>query len=144
MFGWQLPMKVGPPAAPGANFISTPVMDAGFVMHEVTLMSEAVRMALVTAQIAGGQRVSVLRLRVGKLSSAEPSALRFAFDVVCRGTPAEGARLEIEPIPAVGWCPTCRAEFAGADFVNECPVCHNVSGELRRGRELEIASVEIN
>jgi len=47
-------------------------------------------------------------------------------------------------VPAAGWCATCRAEFACADFFNECPRCHNVSGELRRGRELEIASVEMN
>jgi hydrogenase nickel incorporation protein HypA/HybF len=89
-------------------------------------------------------RVLGLHLRVGTLSGAVPEAMRFAFDVVCRDTIAEGASLEIESVPAACWCAICRKEFECADFVSECPHCHNPSGDLRRGRELEIASVELN
>ena len=106
-------------------------------------MEEAVRMAVETAKTAGASRVLVLRLRVGTLSGAVPEALRFAFDVICHDTMAEGASLEMESVPAAAWCPDCRVEFECADFINECPRCHNPNGELRRGRELEIASVEI-
>ncbi len=113
-------------------------------MHEVSIMAEAVRMAVETARTSGGARVTGLKLRVGTLSGAVPEAMRFAFDVICRGTLAEGAWLEIETVPAACWCAACRAEFACVDLVNECPRCRNVSGELRRGRELEIAAVEIN
>lgn len=113
-------------------------------MHEVALMTEAVRMATESARAAGARRVSVLRLRVGALSGAVPAALEFAWDVVRQNTLAETARLEIEAVPATSWCATCRMEFTGADFFNECPGCRNVSGELRHGRELEIASMEIN
>jgi hydrogenase nickel incorporation protein HypA/HybF len=112
-------------------------------MHEVSIMEDAVRMAVDAAKSAGAGRVLALRLRVGTLSGAVPEALRFAFDVVCRDTMAEGASLEMETVPAAGWCPVCRAEFACKDFINECPRCHNPNGELRRGRELEIASVEV-
>src|ERR1039457_1815653 len=114
------------------------------LMHEVSIMEEAVRMAVDAAKSAGKSRVLALRLRVGTLSGVVPEALRFAFDVVCRDTIAEGASLEMETVPAAGWCPVCRAEFACADLISECPHCHNPNGELRRGRELEIASVEIN
>ena len=113
-------------------------------MHEVSIMAEAVRIAVESAQAAGARRVTGLRLRVGGLSGAVPEAMRFAWDVVCRDTIAGGAWLEIETVPAACWCASCQAEFACTDFFNECPHCHNVSGELRRGRELEIASVEIN
>jgi hydrogenase nickel incorporation protein HypA/HybF len=112
-------------------------------MHEVSIMEEAVRMAVETAKASGAKRLLVLRLRVGALSGAVPEALRFAFDVVCHDTMAEGASLEIESIPAMCWCPGCRAEFEYVDFLSECPRCHQPGGELRRGRELEIASVEI-
>ncbi len=106
-------------------------------------MAEAVRMAEETARAAGRARVVGLKLRIGTLSGAVPEAMRFAFEVVCRGTLAAGARLEIESIPAACWCAACMAEFAGADFFNECPHCHDLSGELRRGRELEITAVEL-
>lgn len=112
-------------------------------MHEVSIMAEAVRMAVESAESAGARRITGLRLRVGTLSGAVPEAMRFAWDVVSGDTIAAGARLEIESVRAAGWCGTCQAEFEGADFFNECPRCHNLSGELRRGRELEIASVEL-
>ncbi len=112
-------------------------------MHEVSIMAEALRLAEDAAKSAGASRVLKLRLRIGSLSGVVPEALRFAFDVVCRGTMAEGASLEIEAVPAACWCATCRTEFECADFFSECPRCHNVSGELRRGRELDIAAVEL-
>jgi hydrogenase nickel incorporation protein HypA/HybF len=111
-------------------------------MHEVAIMTEALRMAEEAARGSGAGRILKLRLRVGSLSGVVPDSLRFAFDVVCKQTLAAGATLEIETVPAAGWCGVCRKEFACADFFNECPRCHNPSGELRRGRELEIAAVE--
>jgi hydrogenase nickel incorporation protein HypA/HybF len=113
-------------------------------MHEVGVMAEALRMAEEAATSAGARRILKLRLRIGSLSGVVPESMRFAFDVVCQETMAEGATLEIESVPAAFWCADCRAEFECADFVNECPRCHNPSGELRRGRELEIAAVEID
>ena len=100
-------------------------------------------MAVETAQSSGAVRVTALRLRVGKLSGAVPEAMQFAWDVVRTGTMAENARLEIESVAPICWCATCQAEFECQDFLNECPGCHNVSGDMRHGRELDIASVEI-
>jgi len=113
-------------------------------MHEVSIMEEAVRLAVDTAKARGADRVLGLRLRVGAMSGVVPEALHFAFDVICRGTIAEGAGLEIETVLAACWCAGCQAEFECADWLNECPRCHDVSGDLRRGRELEIASVEMS
>jgi len=113
-------------------------------MHELSLMEEAVRMAVATARESGGRRVLSLRLRIGEMSGVVPDAMQFAFDIVCRDTIAAGATLEIEPVPATCWCAACEREFPQAELSCECPACHNFSGELRRGRELEIAAVEIS
>lgn len=113
-------------------------------MHEVSIMEEAMQMAVQAAKAAGGRRIVKLQLRIGTMSGVVPEAMRFAFDVVCRNTMAEGATLEMDAVPATCWCAVCEREFPQADLLNECPVCHNLSGELRRGRELEIAAVEIS
>jgi hydrogenase nickel incorporation protein HypA/HybF len=112
-------------------------------MHEVSIMTEAVRMAVESAQAAGARRITGLRLRVGALSGAVPEALQFAWEVVSEGTMAAGARLEIETVPATAWCARCAVEFTPRKTITECPQCHEISRELRRGRELEFASVEI-
>lgn len=106
-------------------------------------MTEAVRMAAESAHAAGAKRVTALRLRIGALSGVVPAAMQFAWEVVRRDTPLAAARLEIETVGAACWCATCRAEFASGEFLSECPRCHDLSGDLRRGRELEIAAVEL-
>jgi len=113
-------------------------------MHEVGIMSEAVRMAIETAKSSGASRVHGLRLRIGAMSGVVPDAMRFAFDMCCQGTIAEGATLEIDSIPAACWCAACAAEFECEDFINECPRCQALSGDLRHGRELDLASVEFS
>ena len=113
-------------------------------LHEVGIMQEAVRLAVEKAKASGANRVHALRLRVGALSGVVPDALHFAFDLLCRGTMAEGATLEVESVPARCWCATCEAEFEVEDFFSECPRCHVLSNVWRGGRELEIASVEIS
>jgi hydrogenase nickel incorporation protein HypA/HybF len=112
-------------------------------MHEVAIMEEAVKMAVDAARSAGGKRVLRLQLRVGRFSGVVPEAMRFAFEIVCHETIAAGATLEIESVPAACWCPMCRVEFDCSDLVCMCPVCRGVSSDLRRGRELEIAAVDV-
>jgi hydrogenase nickel incorporation protein HypA/HybF len=50
----------------------------------------------------------------------------------------------IEEVPAVGWCADCAAEFSATDLHYECPRCHQPSGDLLRGKEMELASLEIS
>jgi len=107
-------------------------------------MQEAVRLALESAQAAGAQHIHRLALRVGALSGAVPDALRFAFPLVCAGTIAQGATLDIESVPAAGWCGYCQAEYRCEDYLSECPRCRQISAELRRGTELELAAVEVS
>lgn len=99
-------------------------------------------MATESAQANGATCISGLRLRVGKLSGAVPEAMQFAWDVVRRGTIAADAWLEIESVPAAAWCQVCQSEFECVDFFVECPCCHHPANELRRGRELEVTSIE--
>lgn len=112
-------------------------------MHEVGLMTEAVRIALEEARARGARRITVLRLRVGTLSGVVPEALVFAFDLVTAGTAAEGARLEVEQVPALWWCRACEQEFSVEDPWPVCPQCGGARAELRQGRELEIASMDL-
>ena len=106
-------------------------------------MAEAVRLAAESARTAGARRITALRLRVGKLSGAVPEAMMFAWDIVRQDTLAADATLTIETVAAACWCVSCQAEFMCEDFISECPRCHDYNGKLLRGRELEIAAMEL-
>jgi hydrogenase nickel incorporation protein HypA/HybF len=114
-------------------------------MHEVGIMESA--LALVAEQVCErrASRVERVVLRIGALAGVELDALRFAFDVVSRGTVAAGATLDIEAVPAASYCPACCREFEIASgFIFVCPFCRELCGEVRRGRELELSRIELS
>jgi hydrogenase nickel incorporation protein HypA/HybF len=106
-------------------------------------MQNALTLALEETRKAGAKRVCAVRLRIGALSGVVPEALQFAFEALAPGTAAEGAELAIEQVPARFWCDPCAQEFTAEDLFSDCPVCTTPSRELRAGREMEIASLEI-
>jgi hydrogenase nickel incorporation protein HypA/HybF len=106
-------------------------------------MQSALSEVLNQARQAGASRVHNIRLRIGALSGVVPDALQFAFEALADGTPAEGAVLIIEPVPARFWCEPCDRDFEANGLFAECPECHTLSGKLRAGREMELASMEI-
>ncbi len=107
-------------------------------------MHETIALAVRRAHEAGAHRILEIRLRVGALSGVVPEALEFAFELLRAGTLAESARLQIVPVPATCWCASCQDEFGVPDLIAECPRCGQPSAELRRGRELELDSLEID
>jgi hydrogenase nickel incorporation protein HypA/HybF len=113
-------------------------------MHEVGIMENTLAMALKRAAEEGAHRIHRLTMRIGPLSGVVPEALEFAFDVLRRGTIAEGATLDVERVPIICFCSTCRFEFQPDDVFCECPRCHNPSAMVHQGRELELASVEVS
>lgn len=108
-------------------------------------MESAVGAALAQAQAHRATRVHRIVLRIGALSGVEPDALHFAFDVVTRGTAAEGAELQVDTVPARARCPDCREEF-GVDggYIFTCPRCRRLCGEILQGRELELSRLEMS
>ena len=112
-------------------------------MHELSIMDSALNLALEQAEKAGARRIHEVRLRIGALSGVVPEALHFAFEALATGTAAEGGRLVIEDVPARFWCTACAREFQSDNMLAECPGCHQPSGELRAGREMEVTSLEI-
>jgi hydrogenase nickel incorporation protein HypA/HybF len=112
-------------------------------MHELSIMQSALAQVLEEANRAGANRVEEIRLRIGVLSGVVPDALQFAFETLAEGTSAEHAALTIESVPARFWCAACEREFEADRMFAECPACHAPSGELRSGREMELASLEV-
>jgi len=113
-------------------------------MHEFGIMAAALETAAQKTRAAGATQIHRLKLRVGKLSGVVPEALRFAFEALKDQSLAAQAELEIVEVPAGCWCADCAAEFDTAEGRYECPRCHQPSGDLRRGKEMELASLEIS
>ncbi len=121
-------------------------MITNYTMHEMGIMESALTLVRCHAEENKARRVSRIVLRIGALAGVEPESLRFAFDVISRGTPAEGAIFDIESVPVAVYCSGCHQEFSvetdGYIFI--CPTCGDLCGEIRRGRELELSRIEMS
>ena len=113
-------------------------------MHEFGIAESVLESALAAARQNGSIRVEVVRLRVGALAGVVEEALTFAFSALAEDTPAQGARLVVEAVPVTCYCEACQKEFEVPRFSYRCPACQTLSREVRRGRELELISIEVS
>lgn len=112
-------------------------------MHEMALAESVLGIIEDCARREGCLRVKAVLLDIGKLSGAEPEAIRFCFDAVARGTLAEGAVLEIIEQEGSAWCFDCNREVPVAARSDPCTICGSfrlqvTEGALMRVKELEI------
>jgi len=61
-------------------------------VHELSITRNVVA---IVSERAEGQRVTRVRLEIGRLTAVMPDSIRFCFDICAQGTPLEGAELEI-------------------------------------------------
>lgn len=106
-------------------------------MHEIGLIQTVMDEISRVAGANGIERVTRVRLVVGRLNGALPDVLEFAFSILSPGTVFEGARLEIEPVPVRLKCHSCGAESASDEPAYFCSKC-GARAEMVAGRELYI------
>ncbi len=109
-------------------------------MHELSIAESVVQIA---SRHANGRRVNRVWLKVGHLRQVVPSALAFGFELVAEGTPVEGAKLEMENVPATGVCRDCGKESRLQTFPLQCGACGGFDLELLTGEELFVESLEL-
>jgi hydrogenase nickel incorporation protein HypA/HybF len=109
-------------------------------VHELSIAESVVRIAV---ENAAGRRVARVEVRAGALRQVVPSALDFAFELVARGTVAEGAELVIEEVAAEGICRRCGAHTVLEDFPLICGRCGALDLEVVAGEELVVDSLDL-
>ncbi len=113
-------------------------------MHEMSLCEGMREVIEDQARRHGVSRLRRVRVEIGRFAGVEKPALEFAFDVVMRGTVAEGAALEMIDLPGKAMCFDCMSEVEIAERLDPCPKCGGgklmpVGGDEMRIKDLEVA-----
>ena len=112
-------------------------------MHEMAITEQILATALRYAEQAGVGRIMRLNLVMGELSSVVDDSVQFYWDFVAKGTPAEGAELRFERIPARLACAECGAEFGMSGFEGRCPACQGEHVRIIAGDEFQLQSIVV-
>jgi hydrogenase nickel incorporation protein HypA/HybF len=111
---------------------------AGIAMHELSLL-ENVREILENHAVSQNfTRVTKVTLEIGKLSSVEPDALRFGFDVVMKDSLADNAELIISELNGLGLCQHCGLQVELETLYDPCPHCGSPLVKITQGAEMKI------
>lgn len=113
-------------------------------MHELSIATSLVDIAVRNAAEHGAQRVTRLHLRIGALSGIEPDALTFSFPIAARDTLCEDAELVIERVAADATCPACGKSSQVTEATAPCPHCGSWPLGLTGGREMTLDSLEVD
>jgi hydrogenase nickel incorporation protein HypA/HybF len=111
-------------------------------VHELSIAQNILDIAERHLPAGNLSRVTVIRVRVGALSSVVPESLEFCFDAITPGTRLEGAHLAIDRVPLSGVCPACgrRGSIAGA--LPLCPAC-GAAVDILEGDDLHVTEMEV-
>jgi hydrogenase nickel incorporation protein HypA/HybF len=112
-------------------------------MHEMSLCEGVLQIIEEHAVSQGFKRVKTVWLEIGALSGVEPEAMRFGFDVVMKGTLADGAVLEIIHLPGTAWCMQCGKSVAVKARFDACPDCGSYQLQVTEGDEMRIKELEV-
>jgi len=112
-------------------------------MHELSIALSVIEAAEEEAERHSG-RVQAIHLKLGPLSGVVKEALLSAFEMACEVSTLAGARLVIEEVPIVVYCPHCQARQPIASMQWFCcPACDSPASEVVQGKELEVVALEM-
>jgi hydrogenase nickel incorporation protein HypA/HybF len=112
-------------------------------MHEYAVTQSIVDIAVKEAGNAGASRISEIRLVIGDLSTIIDESVSLYFDIISKGTAAEGARLIFRRVPARFVCAVCGLEYDKPEKGFECPRCGRTGRLTGAGKEFYIESMEV-
>jgi hydrogenase nickel incorporation protein HypA/HybF len=119
-------------------------------VHELSIAANLIALAVDAIRADPGTaaapslRVEEVTLRLGRLAGVEADSLLFCYDIAARDTPLAGSRLVIEDVPVAVFCPACQAVLELPTIQSFfCPRCGQPTADIRRGRELELATIRL-
>lgn len=113
-------------------------------MHEAGIAQNILEIALNEAKKNGDKKITLVSVRIGKMTAIDEASLRFAFDALKVETKAENALFEFQCIPLLGRCLDCGAESELENYFVLCPKCSSGNVKILSGNELEMSHIEVD
>lgn len=112
-------------------------------MHELSVAISIVDLAIEEAKKNNASSISEVEINLGTFSGVVRDALEFCFEVACKESIADGAKLTINEIPAKGYCLDCQQEVYPTELYSSCPHCDGYRIDMIEGKELKIKSIVV-
>lgn len=112
-------------------------------MHEMAVCESLLSAMEEAAKAQNFSRVTRVRLAIGRFAGIEVEALRFGFDVVTKGSLADGAELVVLEEEGTAWCFDCSDTVPLNHRLAPCPTCGGERLVPNGGTEMKIKDLEV-
>jgi hydrogenase nickel incorporation protein HypA/HybF len=112
-------------------------------MHEQSIVSSLLSLALENAAKANARKIVSIRLVVGDYTGVVEDAVNFYFGFLSKETIAAGATIKYTHVSGQLRCRDCDVIFPLQKHNYQCPKCEGKRVEIVGGRELYIENMEV-
>ncbi|MCX6151274.1 MAG: hydrogenase maturation nickel metallochaperone HypA [Ignavibacteriales bacterium] len=113
-------------------------------MHESSIAQKIIEIVKENLDLQDINKLSSIKVKIGKLSNIFPNALLSAFNSIIDNTPFYKTKLDIEISPIVLKCGNCDFVFSDEDFIFNCKKCGSNNLSVITGDELELSELILN
>ena len=113
-------------------------------MHEYAIAENIIALVLEEAKSAGANKVIIINIIIGEISSVIPESVELYFEPLSKDTLLEGARLNFINVYAELKCNQCGKIYLKMKHGIECPDCRGVGVFTEKGREFYVESIEVD
>jgi hydrogenase nickel incorporation protein HypA/HybF len=113
-------------------------------VHELPIVTALLESVEARATELGATRVCAVNLVVGERAGIVDDSLRFYFEMITRGTIADGAHLNVRRTHMRFRCAGCASEYTPSEAEFACPTCQAVGQLTDAAIDLAIESMEVD
>jgi hydrogenase nickel incorporation protein HypA/HybF len=113
-------------------------------MHEFSIAEKLVEIVKQTVQTPDLEKVSFIKIKIGKMSNVLPEALKSAYNMLVENTSLNKSYLTLEISPMVLKCNECGFTETINDFVFNCSKCTSSNLTIKGGDELQVSEITLN
>lgn len=113
-------------------------------MHELSVTESILEISLRHAHRVNAKHISDLYLVIGQLASIVDDSVQFYWDIVSKGTIADGATLHFRRIPATLACMDCNKQYNPSDNSFSCPICSSDHVKVISGDEFFMEAIDVD
>jgi hydrogenase nickel incorporation protein HypA/HybF len=112
-------------------------------MDEQAAIQSILDIALSHARQSNAKRITDIHLLVGELSNQVDESVQLYWDMLAKGTMAQGARLHFRLVPAELQCMVCFEKYHPLRGELACPHCGSVGAKIIAGEEFSVDKIDL-
>lgn len=112
-------------------------------MHELAVTENLLDIALRHASNEDAKRITDINIVIGDLSSIIDDSVSFYWEIITKGSIAEGAQLHFMRLQTIFHCLECDHQFHPNSESFSCPACQSQRIQIIQGKEFYLESIQI-